>query len=76
MHSFLFKFSLVLNSLSLCFGNFGLRVPARYIRNFALFNVHSSYKNRLSATESLAADVLSRDVDIFETKNFLLYHIL
>jgi hypothetical protein len=53
-----------------------LRVPARYIRNFALLNVCSSSKNCPSARRTSAADVISRDVDVFGSKIVLLNHIL
>jgi hypothetical protein len=42
----------------------GLRVPARYIRDFALFNVYSSCKNCPSAICASAANVVCRDVDV------------
>jgi hypothetical protein len=47
----------------------GLRVPARYIRDFALFNVCSSCKNCPSATCASAANIICRDVDIFGAGN-------
>jgi hypothetical protein len=53
-----------------------LRFPARYIREFALFNVCSSTKNCPSARCASAANVVCRDVDVFGAKNVLLYHIL
>jgi hypothetical protein len=37
----------------------GLRVSARYIRDFSLFNVYSSFKNCPSARCASAANVLS-----------------
>jgi hypothetical protein len=43
----------------------GLRVPARYIRDFALFNVCSSSKNCPSARCASAANVVFKDVDVF-----------
>jgi hypothetical protein len=53
-----------------------LRVPARYIRDFALFNVCSSCKNCLSARCVSAANVVCRDVDVFGARNILLRHLL
>jgi hypothetical protein len=50
----------------------GLRVPARYIRDFALFNVCYSCKNCPSARCASAANVVCRDIDIFEARNVLL----
>jgi hypothetical protein len=50
----------------------GLRVPARYIRDFALFNVCSSCKNCSSAGCASAANVVCRDVDVFGARNVLL----
>jgi hypothetical protein len=41
----------------------GLRVPARYSRDFVLFNVCSSCKNCLSSRCASAANVVCRDVD-------------
>jgi hypothetical protein len=46
-----------------------LRVPARYIREFALFNVCSSSINCPSARCALAANVVCKDVDVFGTGN-------
>jgi hypothetical protein len=54
----------------------GLRVPARYIRDFALFNVCSSCKNCPSARCASAANVVCRDVDVFGANNVLLNHII
>jgi hypothetical protein len=54
----------------------GLRVPARYIRDFALFNVCSSYKNCPSARCASAANVVCRDVDVFGARNILLSRLL
>jgi hypothetical protein len=51
----------------------GLRVPVRYTRNFALFNVCSSCKTCLSAS---AANVVCRDADVFGAKNVLFNHVL
>jgi hypothetical protein len=53
-----------------------LRVPARYIRDFALFNVSSSCKNCLSARCATVANVVCRDVDVFGVNTLLLNHIL
>jgi hypothetical protein len=47
----------------------GLRVPARYIRDFALFNVCSSNKNCPSARCASAANVVCQDVDVFRAGN-------
>jgi hypothetical protein len=49
-----------------------LRVPARYIRDFALVDVCFSCKNPRCAS---AADVVFRDVEAFGTKNVPLDHI-
>jgi hypothetical protein len=49
----------------------GLRVPARYIRDFALFNVCSLSKNCPSARCASAANVVCRDVDVFGVRNLL-----
>jgi hypothetical protein len=54
----------------------GLRVPARYIRDFALFNVCSSSKNCPSARCASAANVVCRDVDVFGARNLLLSRLL
>jgi hypothetical protein len=53
-----------------------LGVPARYIRDFALFNVCSSSKNCPSARCTSAANVVYRNFGIFGAKNILLNHIL
>jgi hypothetical protein len=53
----------------------GLRVPDRYMRDFALFNVSSSCKNRPFPRCASAANVVRRDVDVFEAKS-VLNHIL
>jgi hypothetical protein len=53
----------------------GLGVPARYIGDFALFNVCSSCKNCPTATYASAANVVCRDVDVFGAKVFF-NHIL
>jgi hypothetical protein len=50
----------------------GLRFPAWYIRDFALFNVSSSCKNCPSARCASAANVVCRDVDVFGARNILL----
>jgi hypothetical protein len=47
----------------------GLRVPARYIRDFVLFNVCSSRKNCPSARCASAANVVCKDVDVFGAGN-------
>jgi hypothetical protein len=47
----------------------GLRVPARYIRDYALFNVCSSSKNCPSARFASAANVVCKDVDVFRAGN-------
>jgi hypothetical protein len=54
----------------------GLRVPARYIRDFALFNVCSSCKNCPSGRCASAANVVCRDVDVFGARNVLLNRFL
>jgi hypothetical protein len=54
----------------------GLRVPARYLRDFALFNACSSSKNCPTARCASAAIVVCRDVDAFGAKNVILNHIL
>jgi hypothetical protein len=54
----------------------GLRVPARYIKDFALFNVCSSCKNCSSARCASAANAVCRDVDVFGTRNVLLNRFL
>jgi hypothetical protein len=51
----------------------GLRVPARHIRDFALFSVYSSCKNCPSARCASAANVC-RNVDVFRARNVFLYH--
>jgi hypothetical protein len=53
----------------------GLRVPARYITDFASFIVCSSRKNCPSARCASAADVVCRDGEVFEAQNVLLNHI-
>jgi hypothetical protein len=54
----------------------GLRAPARYIRDFALFNVCSPFKNCPSARCASAANVVCKDVDVFGTRNLLLSHLI
>jgi hypothetical protein len=54
----------------------GLRVPTRYIRDFALFNVCSSCKNCPFVGCVSAANVVCRDADVLGAKNVLLNHIL
>jgi hypothetical protein len=54
----------------------GLRVPARYIRDFALLNVCSSCKNCPSAKCAAAANVVCRDVDVFGARKILPNHFL
>jgi hypothetical protein len=49
MHCFLFKFTLVSKFCPSVLKIVGLRIPARYIRDFALFNVCSLSKNCPSA---------------------------
>jgi hypothetical protein len=54
----------------------GLRVPARYIRDFTLFSVCSSSRYCPSPRCASAADVVCRDIDVFGAKPLLLNHIL
>jgi hypothetical protein len=54
----------------------GLRVPARYIRDFDLFDVCFSSKNCPFARCASAANAVCRNVDVFGANNFLLSHIL
>jgi hypothetical protein len=54
----------------------GFRVPARYIRDYALFNICSSCKNCPSARCVSAANVVCRDVDVFATRNIRLNNFL
>jgi hypothetical protein len=51
----------------------GLRVPARYVRDFALFNVCSSCKNCHSVRCASGANTVCRDVDVSEVRNVRLY---
>jgi hypothetical protein len=46
---------------------FGLRIPARYIGDFSMFNVCSSNKICPSARFASDANVVCRDVDVFGT---------
>jgi hypothetical protein len=52
-----------------------IRVPARYIRDFALFNVYPSSKNCPSARCASAANVVCRDFEVFGAKTVLLNNI-
>jgi hypothetical protein len=54
----------------------GLRVPARYIRDFTLFIVCSSCNNCPSARCASAANVVCRDVDVFGAGNVHLNNFL
>jgi hypothetical protein len=54
----------------------GLRVPARYIGDFALISVCSSCKNCPSARRASPANILCWDADIFEVRNILLNRFL
>jgi hypothetical protein len=54
----------------------GLRVPARYIRDFALFNICPSSKNWPSARCASVANVVCRDFDVLGAKTVLLNSIL
>jgi hypothetical protein len=54
----------------------GLRVPARYIRDFPIFKVCSVSKNSPSARFASAANADCSDVDVFVPKSLLLKHIL
>jgi hypothetical protein len=54
----------------------GLRVPARYIRDFALFNVCSSTKNCPSARCAAAANAVCKEVDVFGTRKVLTKYFL
>jgi hypothetical protein len=49
----------------------GLRVPARYSRDFALFNIFSVCKNCPSARCASAANVVCRNVDVFVARRAL-----
>jgi hypothetical protein len=51
-------------------------IPARYIRDFALFNVCSPFKNCSSARRASAANVVCKDVDVFGARNVLLSHFV
>jgi hypothetical protein len=52
----------------------GLTVPSRYIRDFAMFNVFSSFNNCPSARCASAANVVCKDDDVFGARNLLLSH--
>jgi hypothetical protein len=56
----------------------GLGIPARYMRDIALFSVCSSTKNCPSARRASAADVVCKDVDVFGGRKVLnhIYRIL
>jgi hypothetical protein len=54
----------------------GLLVPARYIRDFALFSVCSSCINCPSAKCASAANVVCRGVDVFIARNVRLNRFL
>jgi hypothetical protein len=49
---------------------------ARYIRDFALFNVCSPFKNCPSARCASAANVVRKNVDVFGARNVLLSHFV
>jgi hypothetical protein len=68
MYSPFFNFTLFLNFVFLFLKTVGPRVFARYIREFALFDVCSSKEKCLSATCASKANVVCRDVDIFRNK--------
>jgi hypothetical protein len=53
-----------------------LRVPAQYIRDFALFNVCFSSKNCPSARYASAANVVCKDVDVFGAGNVRINNLL
>jgi hypothetical protein len=52
----------------------GLRVPARNIKDFALFSVCFSCKNCPSARCASAANVVCRHVDVFGARHVLHNH--
>jgi hypothetical protein len=54
----------------------GLRVPARYIRDFALLNFCSPSKNCPSARCASAANVVYEDVDVFGVGNVCINQLL
>jgi hypothetical protein len=54
----------------------GLRVPAPYIRDIALFSVCASCKNCPSARCASATNIVCRDADVFEARNVLLNRFL
>jgi hypothetical protein len=53
----------------------GLRVPARYIRDFSVFNACSSTKS-CPARHAAAAEVICKDVDVFGIQTVSLNYIL
>jgi hypothetical protein len=75
MHSFLIQVYLGSKFYPSLLEISGLRVSARYIRDFALFNVCSSSKSCPSARCASAANIVCSDVDVFGAKNVLLNHI-
>jgi hypothetical protein len=54
----------------------GLPFPARYIRDFALFNFRPSYKHCPSARCASSRNVVLRKTDVFSIKNIVLNHML
>jgi hypothetical protein len=54
----------------------GLRVRARDIKDFSMFNVCSSSKNCPSAICASAVNVVERDIDVFGPKTLSLKYIL
>jgi hypothetical protein len=54
----------------------GLRVPARYFRDFELFKFSAPYKLCPSARCASAANAVCRNVDVFGARNILLKQIL
>jgi hypothetical protein len=68
-YSSLFKFTSVLLETVV------RRILARCIRGFSMSNVCSSSTNCPPAICASAADVVYRDVDVFETKTISLNHI-
>jgi hypothetical protein len=75
MHYFLFKFTLVLNSVFL-FWKLLLFEFLLGSSETAFFSVCSSSKNCPSARCASAANVVCRNVDVFGARNVLLNHIL
>jgi hypothetical protein len=53
-----------------------LRVPTRHLRDFPLFYVCPTIKNRPSARCASAANVVCRDFDVFRNRNVSVEHIL